>query len=113
LPSRRQKHDNDPHQLLVEDFPMRPRSRRGYGLFNSSRRHRPDRDAARMLLPAVQKVRESARRAQSGNNLKQIALALPQLNDSIGNLPSGVDDNSSRRCSLLPYIEQSAVQAPT
>jgi prepilin-type processing-associated H-X9-DG protein len=41
------------------------------------------------LLPAVQGARESARRAQCGNNIRQLALACQQYHDTQGSLPSG------------------------
>ena len=60
-----------------------------------------------MLLPAVQKVRESAARMRSQNNLKQIALASHAYHDVNGQFAPGVDDKFfSGFAQLLPYIEQ-------
>lgn len=77
-----------------------------------------------LLLPAVQKVREAAARAQSQNNLKQIGIALHACHDANGKLPSatgcfpatgdGTDwakRNTPARFGtiqyfLLPYLEQ-------
>ncbi len=72
-----------------------------------------------LLVPAVQKVREAAARAQCANNLKQLALAcmnyegvykrFPKGNGS-GAAPSALFSNSDGGASwlfmVLPYMEQ-------
>jgi prepilin-type N-terminal cleavage/methylation domain-containing protein len=72
-----------------------------------------------LLLPAVQAARESARRMQCMNNLKQIALASHNVHDTTQYFPSGhktVNNGSSSgnyysNCfiQILPYIEQQAL----
>jgi prepilin-type processing-associated H-X9-DG protein len=71
-----------------------------------------------LLLPAVQAARESARRMQCSNNLKQIGLAVHNFHDAYNRFPASsfdpiaVSANASR-CGvmplLLPYIEQEAL----
>ncbi len=76
-----------------------------------------------LLLPAVQKVRETAARAQCQNNLKQIGLALHNYHDSQRCLPSGycasaayVDGANDTTPGwgwatyILPYLEQNNLQ---
>ena len=65
-----------------------------------------------LLLPAVQAAREAARRAQSSNNLKQIALAMLNYHDIHKEFPPRAnfgDDGKpllSWRVHILPFIEQ-------
>jgi prepilin-type N-terminal cleavage/methylation domain-containing protein len=88
-----------------------------------------------LLVPAVQKTREAANRAECQNNLKQIGLACHNLNSTVGRLPpAGTLDGLAGRptalqdlynggfgnpfFTLLPYIEggnlysQSVVTTP-
>jgi len=64
-----------------------------------------------LLLPAVQKVRESANRMQSSNNMKQMTLAVYAYEQDHGELPSNTYTPDGKpllswRVHLLPYVEQ-------
>lgn len=77
-----------------------------------------------IMLPAVQAARESARRTQCSNNLKQVALAAHNFHDTSGKFPPGMlvtkplmpgmnlGNDSGIGCiaSLLPYFEQNAAR---
>jgi len=68
-----------------------------------------------LLLPAIQAAREAARRTQSDNNLKQIALALQNYHDAYRKFPAraSVDEDGqpllSWRVHLLPFLENRAL----
>jgi prepilin-type N-terminal cleavage/methylation domain-containing protein/prepilin-type processing-associated H-X9-DG protein len=63
-----------------------------------------------LLLPAVQKVRESAARTQCQNNLKQIGLALHNYHDTNKKMPPGIDAKKfAAQAHLLPHLEQANV----
>src|SRR3979490_2380167 len=64
-----------------------------------------------LLLPAVQFARESARRMQCGNNLKQFGLAVTIYEGAFKVFPStDVPNGFSVHARLLPHMEQSALQ---
>jgi prepilin-type N-terminal cleavage/methylation domain-containing protein/prepilin-type processing-associated H-X9-DG protein len=79
---------------------------------------------AALLLPAIQAARESARRIQCTNNLKQIGVALQHYHDGQRCFPSGYIDGNTNPAStpdndlgpgwgwasfLLPYLEEGNV----
>jgi prepilin-type N-terminal cleavage/methylation domain-containing protein len=66
-----------------------------------------------LLLPAVQAARESARRSQCQNNLKQASIGMHNFEDTYRTLPGGMGKFGccwgTWQVRLLPYIEQSAL----
>jgi prepilin-type N-terminal cleavage/methylation domain-containing protein len=70
-----------------------------------------------ILLPAVQQAREAARRAQCGNHLRQMGLALHNYESTFSAFPM-VDAQNYRpntqgfsaQARLLPYLEQANLQ---
>jgi prepilin-type N-terminal cleavage/methylation domain-containing protein/prepilin-type processing-associated H-X9-DG protein len=69
-----------------------------------------------LLVPAVQASRESARRSQCQNNLRQLGVGLQTYHDALGTFPTGALDRKTganpkgRQLSwnvlLLPFIEE-------
>jgi len=65
-----------------------------------------------LLLPAVQQARESARRIQCRNNLKQLGLALHNYHETANTLPPGWISSAAGPTRwgwgtfILPYLEQ-------
>src|SRR5262245_55784762 len=60
-----------------------------------------------LLLPAVQAARESSRRTQCSNHLKQIGLALYGFEDTYKVIPyTRLDTRETYAVLLLPFLEQ-------
>jgi prepilin-type N-terminal cleavage/methylation domain-containing protein/prepilin-type processing-associated H-X9-DG protein len=72
-----------------------------------------------LLIPAVQKVRDTANRTYCTNALKQIGLGLHQYHDATGTFPPAIAQGLpgdrylfvSWLARILPYIEQPALHA--
>lgn len=71
-----------------------------------------------MLLPAVQSVREAARRSACSNNLRQLSLAMLNFESSFEHLPGGVYGSRNEDCDddgwgwgafTLPFLEESTL----
>jgi len=69
-----------------------------------------------VLLPAVQSARETARRAQCQNNLRQLGIALHLHHDTFQDLPAGWCEISGKPIAtgwvpdLLPFLEQAELR---
>jgi prepilin-type N-terminal cleavage/methylation domain-containing protein/prepilin-type processing-associated H-X9-DG protein len=75
-----------------------------------------------MLLPAVQQVREAARRIECGNKMRQMSLAMHNYESSYGHFPPGMKTREGASASqrlvrnaaygwgtlILPFVEQNA-----
>ncbi len=74
-----------------------------------------DNELTTVLLPALQKQRSAANRAQSMNNLKQIALAMHNYHDTYKTFPAAASYDAkgkpllSWRVHILPFVEQDAL----
>jgi len=66
-----------------------------------------------LLLPAVQRVRESGRQMQCSNNLKQMGLAIANYEEARKRFPPGNDQLGRRYHAwssfILPFLDQSVV----
>jgi prepilin-type N-terminal cleavage/methylation domain-containing protein/prepilin-type processing-associated H-X9-DG protein len=65
-----------------------------------------------LLLPAVQAARESARRSQCSNNLRQMAVAALNFHDAKRTLPiarQGDEEAFGQHTELFPFMEESNI----
>jgi prepilin-type N-terminal cleavage/methylation domain-containing protein/prepilin-type processing-associated H-X9-DG protein len=68
-----------------------------------------------LLLPAVQAAREASRRSSCGNNMKQLALAFHNFEDTFKRLPVCRSDTPTEKerswvPELLPFVEQQNIR---
>ena len=74
-----------------------------------------------MLLPAVQQVREAARRTECLNNIRQLGLALHNYHSAFDEFPKGAKPSNRSQAAwgagwnvqLLPHLEQSTLYNET
>lgn len=102
--------------MLLRPAPQRPRAACGFTLVELLAVIAVVGVLVGLLLPAVQAARESARRSQCQNNLRQVGLALVAFHDARGAFPVGCTewrsggDLSKRQLAwsarLLPYLEE-------
>ena len=66
-----------------------------------------------LLLPAIQNIRESARRTQCANNIRQLAIGLHNYEAALRHLPAGVESVDAAQFAslswlarILPFVEQ-------
>src|SRR5436190_8759649 len=66
-----------------------------------------------LLVPVLARVRDAAARSQSGNDLRQLALASHSFHDTNRSFPPGVgsigEQLGTTHFFLLPYVEQDAL----
>jgi prepilin-type N-terminal cleavage/methylation domain-containing protein len=96
--------------LFVGEPAMRPRPFRGFTLVELLVVIAIIGILIALLLPAVQAARESARRSQCANNLKQIALSVHGFHEVYNEIPPAriQDTFQTWAVLILPYMEQQA-----
>jgi len=106
-----------PNRLLTEILVIRLRTeRRGFTLIELLVVIAIIAVLIGLLLPAVQKVRESASRLKCANNLKQMCLGLHNFAQAMGRFPPAYDNEPAHQFDyapgwgwgthILPYVEQ-------
>ncbi|MBL8853460.1 MAG: DUF1559 domain-containing protein [Planctomycetaceae bacterium] len=105
------------HRHLLPTVSVLKRNKSGFQLETQATLPIPDVTvmapvAVGLLVPAVQQARVAAMRAQSSNNLKQIALACLNYESTYRRFPAAYNQSEDKqpllswRVHILPYIEQ-------